>query len=290
VQDITEELVELIRFTSTDLPGEIQDSIKTALEAEDKGSAAYAAMESILLNIDMSREKITPICQDTGTPLFFVKYGQGWRPSALRTQIRSAIAEATRLSYLRPNAVETLHEKNTGDNLGDDHFPTIHLEEVEGEVLEIDLILKGGGCENVGRQYSLPVTRLGAGRDIKGVRKVILDAVFQAQGQGCAPGYLGVAIGGDRSSGYLVSKEALLHHLDDVNPDPELAALEEQITQEANKLDIGPMGFGGKSTILGTKVKATHRLPASYFVTISYMCWAYRHRKLIITGNEVSYQ
>ena len=290
MQDITKELVELIRFTSTDLPGVIQDSLKTALEAEDKGSAAYAVMESILLNIEMSREKITPICQDTGTPLFFVKYGQGWRPGALRTQIRSAIAEATRLSFLRPNAVETLHEQNTGDNLGDDYFPTIHLEEVEDDVLEIDLILKGGGCENVGRQYSLPVTRLGAGRDLKGVRKVVLDAVFQAQGQGCAPGYLGVAIGGDRSSGYLVSKEALLQRLDDVNPDPDLAALEAQITQEANTLDIGPMGFGGKSTILGTKIKATHRLPASFFVTVSYMCWAYRHRKMMIKGSEVSYQ
>jgi len=290
VQDISKELVELIRFTSTDLPKEIQDSLSEARDNEKKGSAGHAALEAILNNIDMSRKNSTPICQDTGTPLFFVKYGQGWRPGALRTQIRSAIAEATRLSYLRPNAVETLHEQNTGDNLGDDHFPTIHLEEVEGDVLEIDLILKGGGCENVGRQYSLPVTRLGAGRDLKGVRKVVLDAVFQAQGQGCAPGYLGVAIGGDRSSGYLVSKEALLQRLDDVNPDPDLAALEAQITQEANTLDIGPMGFGGKSTILGTTIKATHRLPASFFVTVSYMCWAYRHRKMMIKGSEVSYQ
>ena len=290
MQDISKELVELIRFTSTDLPKEIQDSLSEARDNEKKGSAGHAALEAILNNIDMSRKNSTPICQDTGTPLFFVKYGQGWRPGALRTQIRSAIAEATRLSYLRPNAVETLHEQNTGDNLGDDHFPTIHLEEVEGDVLEIDLILKGGGCENVGRQYSLPVTRLGAGRDLKGVRKVVLDAVFQAQGQGCAPGYLGVAIGGDRSSGYLVSKEALLQRLDDVNPDPDLAALEAQITQEANTLDIGPMGFGGKSTILGTTIKATHRLPASFFVTVSYMCWAYRHRKMMIKGSEVSYQ
>lgn len=290
MQDITKELVELIRFTSTDLPKEIQDSLSEARDNEKKGSAAHAALEAILNNIDMSRKNSTPICQDTGTPLFFVKYGQAWRPGALRTQIRSAIAEATRLSYLRPNAVETLHEQNTGDNLGDDHFPTIHLEEVEGDVLEIDLILKGGGCENVGRQYSLPVTGLGAGRDLKGVRKVVLDAVFQAQGQGCAPGYLGVAIGGDRSSSYLVSKEALLQRLDDVNPDPDLAALEAQITQEANTLDIGPMGFGGKSTILGTTIKATHRLPASFFVTVSYMCWAYRHRKMMIKESEVSYQ
>jgi fumarate hydratase, class I len=290
VQDITNELVELIRFTSTDLPREIQDSLQLALETEVKGSAAYAAMESILRNIDMSRHNQTPICQDTGTPLFFVKYGQKWRPTALRAQIRNAIAEATRRSYLRPNAVETLHEKNTGNNLGDEHFPTIHFVEVDDDALEIDLVLKGGGCENVGRQYSLPNTHLGAGRDLKGVRKVVLDAVFQAQGQGCAPGYLGVAIGGDRSSGYLASKEALLRPLHDVNPDPELAALEQELTQECNTLEIGPMGFGGKSTILGTKIKATHRLPACYFVTVSYMCWAYRHRKMIIKDNEVHYE
>jgi fumarate hydratase class I len=289
VRDITQEIIELIRLTSTDLPTDIQESLGQALQNEEKGSAAYAAMESILKNIDMSRHNRTPICQDTGTPLFFVKYGQGWRPGTLREQIRSAIAEGTKLSYLRPNAVETLHEKNTGNNLGDDHFPTIHFTEAQGDTLTIDLMLKGGGCENVGRQYSLPDTRLGAGRDLKGVRKVILDAVFQAQGQGCAPGYLGVAIGGDRSSGYLVSKEALLRELEDSNPDPELAALEEQITKEANTLNIGPMGFGGRSTVLGTKIKATHRLPASYFVTVSYMCWAYRHRKMIIEGNEVTY-
>jgi len=161
---------------------------------------------------------------------------------------------------------------------------------IESDGLTIDLMLKGGGCENVGRQYSLPETNLNAGRDLKGVRKVVLDAVHQAQGQGCSPGFLGVAIGGDRSSSYLVSKEALLRSPGDTNPNPELQALEEQITQDANELGIGPMGFGGKSTVLGTKIKAAYRLPASYFVTISYMCWAYRHRTMTIKGNEVTYK
>lgn len=289
MQDITQDVIELIRLTSTDLPQEIETSLKVAMEDEEVGSAAQAAMESIVKNIEMSRKNVTPICQDTGTPLFFVKYGQGWDPAQLRTQIRAAIAQATKLSYLRPNAVDSLHGKNTGNNLGDDHFPTIHMEKVDGDSLTIDLMLKGGGCENVGRQYSLPDTRLHANRDLEGVRKVVLDAVYQAQGQGCAPGYLGVAIGGDRGSGYLVSKEALLEPLDQDNADPELSALEDRITQEANQLGIGPMGFGGKSTILGTKIKSTHRLPASYFVTVSYMCWAFRHRRMMLEGNKVSY-
>lgn len=289
MQDITQDVIELIRLTSTDLPQEIETSLKVAMEDEEKGSAAQAAMESIVKNIEMSRKNVTPICQDTGTPLFFVKYGQGWDPAQLRIQIRAAVAQATKLSYLRPNAVDSLHGKNTGNNLGDDHFPTIHMEKVDGDSLTIDLMLKGGGCENVGRQYSLPDTRLHANRDLEGVRKVVLDAVYQAQGQGCAPGYLGVAIGGDRGSGYMVSKEALLEPLDQDNADPELSALEDRITQEANQLGIGPMGFGGKSTILGTKIRSTHRLPASYFVTVSYMCWAFRHRRMMLEGNKVSY-
>jgi fumarate hydratase class I len=281
--------VELVRLTSTDLPKSVQDALIEAREAEAEGSAAKAAMVSILENVEMSRRNMTPICQDTGTPLFFVKYGRGWEPGALKAQIRAAIAEATKRSYLRPNAVDSLHGKNTGNNLGDDNFPTIHFQEVDGETLTVDLMLKGGGCENVGRQYSLPDVQLGADRDLEGVRKVVLDAVYQAQGQGCAPGFLGVAIGGDRGSGYLVSKEALLAGLHEENPEPELAALEQRITAEANTLEIGPMGFGGKSTVLGTKIRSSHRLPASYFVTVSYMCWAYRHRTMIIEGNQVSY-
>ena len=289
MRDITSELVELVRITSTDLPKSIQEALDKARAVETEGSAAQAAMVSILENVEMSRRNQTPICQDTGTPLFFVKYGQSWEPGALKTQIRAAIAEATKRSYLRPNAVDSLHGTNTGNNLGDDNFPTIHFQEIPGDELIVDLMLKGGGCENVGRQYSLPDVGLGADRDLEGVRKVVLDAVYQAQGQGCAPGFLGVAIGGDRGSGYLVSKEALLAGLHTENPDPELAALEQRITEEANTLGIGPMGFGGKSTVLGTKIRASHRLPASFFVTISYMCWAYRHRTMTIEGTEVRY-
>ena len=150
-------------------------------------------------------------------------------------------------------------------------------------------MLKGGGCENVGAQYSLPNSALGAGRDLAGVRKVVLDAVHKAQGQGCAPGILGVAIGGDRGSAYYASKETLFRSMDETNPEPELAALEERLTDEANQLGIGPMGFGGKTTVLGTKITSLNRLPASYFVTISYMCWAYRRRKMILQNGEISY-
>jgi fumarate hydratase class I len=238
----------------------------------------------------MTRHNSTPICQDTGTPIFYVHYLEGWSPRILREQIKLAVAEATQRTYLRPNAVDSLNGKNTGNNLGDEHFPTIHFEESEDDTLTIELILKGGGCENVGAQYSLPSDRLKAGRDLEGVRRAVLDATWQAQGEGCAPGFLGVSIGGDRGTGYVASKEALLRKVDDTNPDPALADLEKRITLETNELGIGPMGFGGKSTVLGTKITSTHRLPASFFVTISYMCWAYRRRKMVVKDDQVTYE
>jgi len=186
--------------------------------------------------------------------------------------------------------VDAIYDKNSGNNLGGEDFPTIHFEEVDGsEPLTVELMLKGGGCENVGRQYSLPDNSVGAGRDLAGVRKVVLDAVQKAQGQGCAPGILGVSIGGDRGSSYIKSKEVLFSKMGTRNEDPEIAKLEERLTSEANELGIGPMGFGGKTTVLDTKITGMHRLPASYFVTVSYMCWAYRRRKLTVKGEEVEY-
>jgi fumarate hydratase class I len=288
--DLKEPILELIRFTSTNLPPDVEKALRQAVGQEAPGSAARGALETILKNVDLSRSQSTPICQDTGTPIFYVYHPEGMSTRKLRQTITEAVVEATQKSYLRPNSVNALTDKNTGNNLGDDHFPSIHFEEVGGETLTIELMLKGGGCENVGAQYSLPNTALGAGRDLAGVRKAALDAVQKAQGQGCAPGILGISIGGDRGSGYLASKEVLFRKLDDANPDPKLAALEEQLTNESNQLGIGPMGFGGKTTVLGTKITGMHRLPASFFVSVSYMCWAYRRRKMIVEGNAVRYE
>jgi fumarate hydratase class I len=283
-------LIELIRRTSTDLSPDVQTTLEAARDREDKGSAAQSALITILDNVELSRKNSTPICQDTGTPIFYVQYPMGWSTRQLRAQIRNAIVAATKKSYLRPNAVDAITDKNSGNNLGDDAFPTIHFEEIEGDDVIVDLLLKGGGCENVGAQYSLPNSQLGAGRDLAGVRKVVLDAAYKAQGQGCAPGILGVAIGGDRGSSYYASKEVLFRKMAEQNPDPQLAALEDRLTGEANQLGIGPMGFGGKTTVLGTKMTGMHRLPASFFVSVSYMCWAHRRRRMIVRGEEVTYE
>ena len=288
--DLTEKILELIRRTSSNLPADVEARLKASVEKEAPGSAARGALETIMKNIELSRQNSTPICQDTGTPIFYVYYPEGWSTRKLKEQIRTALAEATKRSFMRPNAVDAIYDKNSGNNLGGDDFPYIHFEEVDGsQPLMIELMLKGGGCENVGAQYSLPNNQLGAGRDLAGVRKVVLDAVQKAQGQGCAPGILGVAIGGDRGSSYVKSKEILFDQLGERNADPELASLEERLTEEANTLGIGPMGFGGKTTVIDTKITGLSRLPASYFVSVSYMCWAYRRRKMTVKGDEVIY-
>lgn len=287
MKDLTDQFLELIRLAATSLPPDVEKALKKAYGTEEEGSAAKGALDTILKNVEMARAESTPICQDTGTPIFYVQYPEGWSTRKLKAQIRVAVAKATELTYLRPNAVDSITGKNTGDNLGDEHYPTIHFEEIDGESLKVELMLKGGGCENVGAQYKLPNNELGAGRDLEGVRKVALDAVYQAQGKGCAPGILGIAIGGDRGTSFLASKEALLRNLEDTNDDQTLAEFEDKVFEEANDLGIGPMGFGGKTTILGVKAKAAHRLPASFFVSVSYMCWAYRRRKMTVQVDQV---
>ncbi len=270
-------LLELIRKTSAEIPSDVEAVLEQAQRTEEKGSTARYAMDVIAANTEMARSKSLPICQDTGSILFFVRGPKGLDQEAFRKAAEAAVLQATKVGYLRQNSVDPITGKNPGTNLGPGS-PTIHFEQGTGVRTQVRLVLKGGGCENCGVQYSLPDGKIGAGRDIAGVEKCLLDAVNNAQGKGCGPGILGVTIGGDRATGYLHSKEQFLRRLDDVNPDPVLAGLEKRVVQRSNSLGIGPMGFGGATTLLGCKVGALNRLPASYFVSISYMCWAFRRQ------------
>ncbi len=287
IPNLTEHFLELIRRSSTDLPEDVETALRRGRDQEEEGSAAQAALDTILENVRMARELSTPICQDTGTPIFYVWYPEGQSTKPLKAQILEATQEATRKYYLRPNAVDSLTGKNSGDNTGID-FPTIHFEEWGKDSLLVKLVQKGGGSENVSRQYTIPSAEFPASRDLKGVRKAILDAVWRAQGKGCAPGVIGVGIGGDRASGMIKAKEQLFRKLGDVNPVPELAEFEKSLTKELNELGIGPMGFGGKTTVMGVKVGTAHRLPACYFVSIAYMCWALRRRTLTYSDGQVT--
>ena len=275
---LKDSLIELITQTSTNLPPDVRAAMGTALEDEIAGTQAAQALGIIASNIDMAQQDEGPICQDTGMPTFVVHTPVGVNQIQVKRAIREAVAEATRRGKLRPNSVDSLTGKNTGDNLGEE-TPVIHFEQWENDEIEVKLILKGGGCENKNIQYSLPceLDRLGrADRNLEGVRKCILHAVWQAQGQGCAPGAVGVCIGSDRAHGYDLAKGQLFRTLDDTNPVPELAKLEAEIMDEANRIGVGAMGFGGKVSLIGCKICAANRLPASFFVSVAYDCWAFR--------------
>ncbi|HWV98149.1 MAG TPA: fumarate hydratase [Candidatus Acidoferrum sp.] len=275
-------LLELIRRTSAEIPEDVHQAILGALDNEKKGTIAANAMGIIDQNIALAKSKSQPICQDTGSILFYVDCPPGFDQLSFQETAREAITLATKKGFLRQNSVDSISGKNDGTNIGPGS-PTVHFHQHRSPEVTVRLVLKGGGCENVGTQYSLPNEKLKANRDLDGCRKAILDAVLQAQGKGCGPGILGVCIGGDRATGYEFSKQQLLRKLDDRNPNPELDTLERDIVETANKLGIGPMGFGGKTTLLGTKIGVLNRLPASYFVSISYMCWAYRRQGVALS-------
>ena len=277
-------LFELIRRTSTEIPDDVGKVILESLKREEEKTTAKYALDIIRANMDLAKKKSQPLCQDTGTIIFYVNHSQDFCPIQFTNMAHKAVKDATSQGLLRQNSVDILTNKNDSLNVGPGQ-PDIHFHRWEKEAVEISLMLKGGGCENVGNQYALPYTSLNAERDFNGVRKVILHTVQKAGGQGCGPGVLGVCIGGDRSSGYAYSKQQFLRHLGDKNPIPLLAELEEDIVETSNKLGIGPMGFGGKTTLLGCKIGVLNRLPASYFVSVSYMCWAYRRLGVILDEN-----
>jgi fumarate hydratase class I len=280
--DLTQPVLELIRRTTSRMPQDIIDALVASRNQETDGSRAANTLDTMLENIELADDHVAPLCQDTGTVIFWVRHPFGVSQRKLKEQIRAAVREATSRSWLRPNCVEALSGKNPGNNMdpfGEGH-PVVHFEEWDQPGLELHVMLKGGGCENVGAQYRLPDVALGAGRDLSGVRKCIIDAVTKAQGQGCSPGILGVAVGGDRVTGYEASKEVILRKLGTSNPDPKLDALERSLLEDLNTLGIGPMGYGGRTTVLGVLIQELFRHPASFYVSISYMCWSSRRMTL----------
>lgn len=269
--DCVSAIRELIVRTASTLPEDALAALQKARDAEEEGSSARMILETLLENAALAASSRTPMCQDTGTLTFFVP--EDLRKVATREVICRAVAEATAQGALRRNTIDSVtgvsYDTNTAPGA-----PVIHFTDEPGRT--ISLIMKGGGSENMSTQFSLPDSSIAAGRDLEGCRRAILTAVQRAQGYGCAPGILGVAIGGDRATGYETAKLQLLRDLADESPDPALAALEKRVLAEANSLGIGPMGLGGKTTLLGVKIAAAPRVPASFFVTCAYLCWAAR--------------
>ncbi|WP_077210890.1 fumarate hydratase [Bacillus dakarensis] len=278
IEKFQESMYKLIVETSTNLPKDVRRAVKSAKEKESAGTRAAMSLATITNNISMADENVSPICQDTGLPTFKIKTPVGANQIEMKKAIQTAIEAATKDGKLRPNSVDSLTGDNSGNNLGG-NLPVVKFEQWENDYIDVRLILKGGGCENKNIQYSLPCELEGlgrAGRDLDGIRKCIMHSVYQAQGQGCSAGFIGVGIGGDRSSGYDLAKEQLFRSNDDVNPNEDLRKLEEYVMEHANELGIGTMGFGGETTLLGCKVGVMNRIPASFFVSVAYNCWAFR--------------
>lgn len=283
---LTAQLVDLIRRAATDLPPDVREALARGRDSEPEGSTAKRALTVMLENQQLACSRELPLCQDTGTNVYRIRYPMGVRQKFIRAAIHEATTTATEKCYLRPNTVDPRTEKNISSNLGEG-APQIWFEERDDDKdeLTIELMLKGGGCENTGAQYSLPMGEIGADRDLTGVKKVVLDCVQKALGKGCAPGALGVCMGGDRAYSLLMAKKQHFRPLHDTNPDPVLAKMEKDLFDAANRLGIGPMGFGGKTTVFGCKITSATRLPASYFVSVSYMCWAFRRAVLVLEGD-----
>ncbi|MDY0295973.1 MAG: fumarate hydratase [Acidobacteriota bacterium] len=280
--------LELIRRAAVDLPPDVEAALRSARDREAPGSPAASVMETILENVRQARENSTPMCQDTGSLVFYIDHPLGGTEPPLRLAIEAAAEEATRRQYLRPNAVDPVSGRNSGNNLGID-APHIHFHQWDKPETRVRLMLKGGGSENVGAQYKLPHAAIKAGRDLDGVRRVVIDAVLNAQGLGCAPGFIGIGIGGGRDTSYTLSKEQFFRHVGERSPMPELAALEIRLIEELNRLGIGPMGFGGASTVLDVFAGIQHRHPATFFVSITYTCWAFRRKSMTILNGEVTH-
>jgi fumarate hydratase class I len=280
VAELCDAIVDLYRRAATSLPPDVETALKSSLRKEDAGSNASAALSTILKNVDIARRTSRPICQDTGVPVFFLKVPVGLNHLRLRRQIFKATRIATKEIPLRPNAVDILTEKNSGDNTGKG-FPVIYIEETNSKKLTMDLMLKGSGSENIGQLYKLPIAELGAERDLEGVRRCVLDAVYAAQGRGCPPYIVGVGIGAAKDQVTKIAKEQLIRNIGDLNEYDALSRLEKDLLRDINRLGIGPLGLGGRTTAIAVKVGVNHRHPASYFVDVSIACWADRRARLI---------
>ncbi|MEW6584181.1 MAG: fumarate hydratase [Nitrospirota bacterium] len=280
MRKLRDAIIELYREASTSLPEDVEESLRLAAQREKRGSSGRSSLSVILENVKRARETGRPICQDTGMPVFFAKIPPDVSYYFVKQEIVKATRLATKRIPLRPNAVDVLTDLNSGDNTGI-NFPIIYFEETKGRRVVMDLMLKGGGSENIGQLYKLPVAELKAERDMEGVRKCVLDAVYRAQGKGCPPYVVGVGIGASKDQVTRLSKEQLLRHVDDSNDNENLSRLEKRILRDVNRLRVGPLGLGGRTTALAVKIGVSHRHPASYFVDVTFMCWTDRRARLI---------
>lgn len=260
------------------LPEDVKQALRKAYAEEPEPGKTQ--LKAILDNIELAEKYQAPVCQDTGTIIYYVKAGQRVRDlGRVEEALTNATKRATREVPLRPNAVNPFDGKNSGDNTGR-YIPYLNWEVASGDRLELTVMTKGGGSENV---YAGGMIVPGEG--IKGLKKFVVDAVVRAGAQPCPPNILGVAMGGGADISMKLAKKALLRPLTEHNPDPEIATLEKQILEAANMTGIGPMGLGGRTTVLGVHIDFAFRHPASFPVAVAFNCWAARRASARINAD-----
>lgn len=272
-------IVEMIRAAETTLPDDVVKAIELCRERETL-KIARVQLECMLENLKLARKFRSPICQDTGTFIFFLKLGSeirlGFDPKKC---IQEAVVEATSEVPLRPNVVDPLTRRNTGDNSGEGQ-PEVYAELSRGEEVKVELLVKGAGSENWGRLYMLR-----PGEGVEAIKNAVIKTISEARGQPCPPTIVGLGIGGSASEACILAKRALLTPLNKRNPNPKLAKLEREVEVEANKLGIGPMGLGGKCTVLGVRSAIAACHTASLPLAISFQCWAARRASARFSKN-----
>ena len=260
----------LIKQAVIYLPEDVKRALRKAY-AEETSETGKTQLKVILENIELAEKYQVPVCQDTGTVTFYVKAGSQVKDlDGVEAALVAATRKATKEIPLRPNAVDPFTQKNSGDNTGR-FVPYLHWEIVQGDSLELTVMLKGGGSENVSASGMLVPSE-----GVKGLKKFVVDAVIKAGAQPCPPTILGVAVGGGADAAMELAKKALLRPLGEANADRMLAKIEQEILEAANMTGIGPMGLGGKTTVLDVHVDYAHRHPASFPVAVAFNCWAAR--------------
>jgi fumarate hydratase subunit alpha len=274
----------LIKQAVTYLPADVKVALKRAC-VEETSPTGKKQLATLLCNVELAERLLAPICQDTGTISFYIKAGSKAKHlENVEASLLAATRRATAEIPLRPNAIDPFTGKNSGDNTGR-FIPTFHWEIVEGDGLEFTVFAKGGGSENVSA-----LGMLSAGDGVLGLKQFVLDAVIKAGAQPCPPTILGVGVGGGADVAFALAKKALLRPLDEVNSDSEIGALEKELMSAANMTGIGPMGLGGKTTVLGVHVEYAFRHPASYPVAVAFSCWALRRASARISADgKVTY-
>ena len=260
----------LIKQAVIFLPRDVKNALAGAY-AEETSEVAKTQLKTILTNIAMAEEQQIPMCQDTGVLTFYVRAGNKVRElDRLQEAFTEAVRKATFEVPLRPNAVDPFTQKNNADNTGR-LIPQVQLEITSGDCLEITVMAKGGGSENVSA-----LGMLAPSEGVKGLMRFVIDAVVKAGAQPCPPTILGIGVGGGADVAMSLAKKSLLLPLNVANNNPEIAQLERELLEAANMTGIGPMGLGGRTTALGVHVDYAFRHPASYPVAVAFNCWASR--------------